>query len=328
MKLFPVFLFSLLLFICCKSTSENISFSESSMNHSATSEIKFDSIIRNKSIVGEIQRYETFPSQFVGPHIVDVWLPNNYNKNETYAVVYMQDGQNLFDPEPTKKKLEMMVDETITALVEAGEIKDAIVVGIHSNGRKRHDEYFPKKPFEKLPQKEQDSLKKIAKAFNMQIELSSDNYLKFLVDELKPFIDSNYSTRTERAHTFVGGSSMGGLISMYAVCEYPNTFGGAICMSTHWPGVLPTDTNPIPAKFFEYMRNNLPSPESHKFYFSFGTKGFDRFYGKFEEQVNDIFIEKGYTEENFTNYKEDGGNHTEAYWSKRFPEGIQMMLQK
>lgn len=292
------------------------------------SNITADSIIKNERIIGEVQRYATFPSEFVGPHIVDVWLPKDYNEAKKYAVVYMHDGQNLFDPAATNKKLEMMADETITNLVADGTIKEAIVVGVHSNGRKRHDEYFPKKPFEKLPQKDQDSLKKIAKAFNMEIELSSDNYLKFIVDELKPFVDNTYKTNTDRDNTYISGSSMGGLISMYAVCEYPETFGGAICMSTHWPGVLPTATNPIPSKFFEYMKNNVPAPGNHKFYFSFGTKGMDRFYVKFEEEVNQVFLEKGYSTENFINFKEEGGNHTEAYWNKRLPEALQMMLQK
>jgi len=321
------FLFFLLLF-SCKTNSPTASNSEQIRPASSVVNIQADSVIANASIRGQLQRYMAFPSQFVGPHIVDVWLPEDYSNTKKYAVVYMNDGQNLFDPEATKKKMEMMADESISDLVKAGTIKDAIVVGVHSNGRKRHDEYFPKKPFEALPQKDQDSLKKIAKAFNMEINMSSDNYLKFIVDELKPFIDTKYATQPDRDNTFISGSSMGGLISMYAVCEYPETFGGAICMSTHWPGVFPTATNPIPTKFFEYMNNNIPEPGNHRFYFSFGTKGMDRFYAKFEDDVNNVFSQKGYTSENFINFKEEGGNHTEAYWTERLPEGLKMMLQK
>ena len=69
-------------------------------------------------------------------------------------------------------------------------------------------------------------------------KIQSDNYLKFLVKELKPFIDSSFSTLKDQQNTFIAGSSMGGLISMYAICEYPLVFGGAACLSTHWPGIF------------------------------------------------------------------------------------------
>ena len=77
----------------------------------------------------------------------------------------------------------------------------------------------------------------------------SDNYLKFLVTELKPFIDKKYSVYKDMNHTFIAGSSMGGLISMYAICEYPRVFGGAACMSTHWPGIFSAEGNPVPDAF-------------------------------------------------------------------------------
>ena len=328
MKFFLAPFILLVLLFSCKSSSDTSVSNNGDQAAVSIPAVQFDSIISNSNIQGQLQRYSAFPSEYVGEHIVDVWLPENYSETKKYAVVYMNDGQNLFDPAATKKNLEMMADETITELVAAGTIKETIVVGVHSNGRKRHDEYFPKKPFEALPQKDQDSLKKIAKAFNMEMKLSSDYYLKFLVDELKPFVDATYATQTDRANTFISGASMGGLISMYAVCEYPETFGGAICMSSHWPGVLPTDTNPIPPTFFEYMRNNLPVPGNNRFYFSSGTKGMDRFYVKFEDEVNQVFTEKGYTADNFINFRDEGGNHTEGYWNKRLPEGLQMMLQK
>ena len=81
------------------------------------------------------------------------------------------------------------------------------------------------------------------------VPVQSDAYLKFLVTELKPFIDSTFSVATDRSNTFIAGSSMGGLISMYAVCEYPAVFGGAACLSTHWPGIFTAENNPIPEAF-------------------------------------------------------------------------------
>ena len=101
---------------------------------------------------------------------------------------------------------------------------------------------------------------------------SSDNYLKFIVEELKPFIDSTYSTLIDKENTFIAGSSMGGLISMYAVCEYPNVFGGAACLSTHWPGTFEVENNPIPEIFYNYLTNNLPKPNQNKFVQGFPLK--------------------------------------------------------
>ncbi len=88
-------------------------------------------------------------------------------------------------------------------------------------------------------------------------KIYSDEYLKFLVKELKPFVDKNYSTYTDAPHTFMMGSSMGGLISMYAICEYPEVFGGAICMSTHWPGIFVSENNPIPLAFQNYLKGQF-----------------------------------------------------------------------
>ncbi len=92
-----------------------------------------------------------------------------------------------------------------------------------------------------------------------------------MVNELKPFIDSNFATLGDQSNTFVAGSSMGGLISLYAVCEYPDVFGGAACLSTHWPGVFNSEHNPIPAAFIRYLESHLPSPVNHKLYFDYGT---------------------------------------------------------
>src|SRR5690606_16150436 len=128
--------------------------------------------------------------------------------------------------------------------------KKFIVVGISSIAKNRMSDYFPQKPFESLPKKTQDSIYALKAGDNVLFggKVSSDNYLKFIVSELKPFIDKSFSVETDNLNTFIGGSSMGGLISMYAVCEYPEIFGGAMCMSTHWPGLMDTEgkINPVP----------------------------------------------------------------------------------
>jgi enterochelin esterase-like enzyme len=140
--------------------------------------------------------------------------------------------------------------------------------------------YYPKKPIELIPQSARDTLfKNTTSNFNMNIEsINSDSYLRFIVEEVKPYIDKTYPTISDRDNTFIAGSSMGGLISMYAICEYPEIFGGAACLSTHWPGIMPMDNNPIPESFFSYMEQNLPDPQNHKLYFDYGTETLDAYY--------------------------------------------------
>ena len=143
-------------------------------------------------------------------------------------------------------------------------------------------------------------------------------YLKFLVKELKPFIDKTFSTLQNKHNTFIAGSSMGGLISMYAICEYPKVFGGAACISTHWPGTFAVDNNPIPGAFLQYLKIHLPSPASHRIYFDYGTETLDALYAPFQLQADAIMKAKGYTTKYWMTKKFEGESHSEVAWRKRF----------
>ncbi|MGK0385999.1 MAG: enterochelin esterase-like enzyme [Patiriisocius sp.] len=283
-------------------------------------------IVTNDAILGSVHRFDSFPSSYIIPRTVDVWFPENYTSTKTYSVLYMNDGQDLFDPLVDKRKPEMQVDETISRLVAEGAIKDAIVVGIYNIASQRSENYLPQKPIDLLPEKTRDSLLKIVKAFNKNFEINSDDYLRFITKELKPYIDQEYATAADFKNTYIAGASMGGLISMYAVCEYPEIFGGAIGMSTHWVGAVPSSGNPLPEVFFNYMRTNLPPPEHHKFYFDFGTKGLDMFYTQYESQVNTVFQERNYPDSLLKNLKFVGGNHNVESWQPRLPDALIMML--
>lgn len=269
---------------------------------------------------GQLIRHENFTSRYVAARHVDVWLPANYSPSKKYTVLYMHDGQMLFDSTLTWNKQEWMADETAATLIKTKKVKPFILVGIWNGGAIRHSEYFPQKAFEKLPKHQQDSLYQTfrnngAGLFAAQVQ--SDNYLKFLVEELKPFIDKNYSTYPDAKHTFIAGSSMGGLISMYAVCEYPNVFGGAACLSTHWPGVFTLDKNPIPAVFFSYLNEKLPKPDKNKFYFDYGTATLDALYPGLQKQVDEILTRKGYNKKLWMTKAFPGEDHSERAWQKR-----------
>ncbi len=279
---------------------------------------------------GTVDRIEAFKSEHVIARNVDVWLPDGYSDDNKYAVLYMHDGQMLYDSTRSWNGQEWGVDETMKKLLNEGKIRNTIVVGIW-NTELRHSEYFPQKAFESLPSSLQDSLIKHGKrnpeTALFKTTVCSDNYLKFLVEELKPYIDNKYSTHSDKANTFIAGSSMGGLISIYAICEYPETFAGAACLSTHWVGTFDTTNNPIPQKFVEYLDENLPKPESHKIYFDYGTETLDRFYEPFQLLADSVVQEHGYTDDNWMSMKFESANHSENAWRKRLHIPLTFLLE-
>ncbi|MEN9997517.1 MAG: hypothetical protein RI922_507 [Bacteroidota bacterium] len=272
-----------------------------------------------------------FPSIYVSPRTITIWKPKDYSTHKKYAVLYMHDGQMLFDSTTTWNKQEWKVDETIESLLASQSIRDVIIVGIDNNPLLRHAEYFPQKPFESLDKSFQDSLLTQAKRYGSTNlfggPIQSDNYLKFIVQELKPYIDNHYSTKKNAANTFIAGSSMGGLISMYAICEYPNVFGGAACLSTHWPGIFTLENNPIPNGFLTYLSNTLPSAKKHMIYFDYGTETLDKLYEGVQLKVDSIMCQKGYSEDNWLTKKYEGADHSENSWAKRLNVPFTFLLK-
>lgn len=135
-----------------------------------------------------------------------IYLPADYtSSHKKYPVLYMHDGQNVFD-EATSSFGEWGVDEALDTL--GPQHRQMIVVGIDNGGDKRLNEYAPY------------DMEKYGKGEGAQ-------YMEFIVKTLKPFIDKHYRTKKCKDHTFIAGSSMGGLISFYAILHYPKVFGAA-----------------------------------------------------------------------------------------------------
>lgn len=261
-------------------------------------------------------RYENFPSRHVPPRHVDVWLPPDYMLNMTrrYPVLYMHDGQNCFASEDCAFGVAWEVQNALGALIDAGESGPAIIVGVWNVEEWRYPEYRPARPF--LALSEQARQKVTAGLGGMP---RSDSYLAFLVSELKPFMDANYRTRAERDGTFIMGSSMGGLISLYAICEYPEVFGGAACVSTHWPAVE--------GVIVSYLRRYLPHPATHRLYFDFGTDSLDALYRPLQQQVDDLMSAAGYSQgANWMTREFPGAGHFELDWQVRVHIPLRFLL--
>jgi predicted alpha/beta superfamily hydrolase len=276
---------------------------------------------------GTVKRLEKFASKYVDARNVDVWLPDNYSAKKKYAVLYMHDGQMLFDAAATWNKQEWQVDETVGRLIEEGKIKDTIVVGIWNNGEYRHSEYYPQKTLADLSPETREFIVKNS----LKDRPQADNYLKFLVEELKPYIDKNFSTKKDVKNTFVAGSSMGGLISLYAICEYPKVFGGAAGISTHLPMVTEAKTpniETVAASFRTYLDKNLPKANSRKIYFDYGDQTLDALYPPLQKKVDEIMTAKNWTAKNWTTKFFAGEDHSEESWAKRLNVPIEFLLAK
>ncbi len=267
---------------------------------------------------GTLERFPEFPSAFVSPRTVSVWLPDGYEVGQPCDVLYMHDGQMLFDAEATWNHQEWAVDEVAGKLIAEGQIPQCIVVGI-DNTDNRLKEYFPEKA-KMLADKE----KPFGKA-----KLQGDAYLRFIVEELKPFIDEKYHPLTDRKHTFMMGSSMGGLISLYALCEYPDIFGGVGCLSSHLSmALLPfgNGSERMAKAFAAYVEDNLPAANTCRVYMDHGTKGFDAAYGRYQSAIDDIFERRGWDDAHYRSLVFEGDDHNETCWSNRLVEPLEFLL--
>jgi len=220
-------------------------------------------------------------------HVV-VWLPPSYmHGDKRYPVLYMHDGQNLFDAATSFAGVEWQADETMTALASEG--IEAIIVGVW-NTEARSSEYNP---------------------FPSWWNGTGDKYVAFLADTLKPLIDGAYRTQTERKHTAILGSSLGGLVSLFAFFKRRDVFGlcGALSPAFWLGGIL----------IYRFVRK-IPFVPG-RIYLDHGTRETSA------AKMRDVLIAKGYQLDRDLRYvREEGGEHNEAAWARRLPGAIRFLL--
>jgi len=263
-------------------------------------------------------RHPAFPSRFAAPRTVDVWLPPGYDPDSAtrYPVIYLHDGQNLFDPRLGFGGQTWAMDAAMQRLLDSGRTRGAILVGIWNNGLSRFPEYMPQKA---VPPGAADIPLRVGDARIPASLVASDAYLRFIVEELKPFIDRTYRTRPDREHTGIMGSSMGGLISAYAVAEYPSIFGTAACVSTHWPAG--------DGCVVDYLAKHLPKAGANRLYFDFGTETLDAAYEPHQRRMDAALRQLGYTAgRDWVTRKFPGAEHSEKSWRERADIPLSFLL--
>jgi predicted alpha/beta superfamily hydrolase len=240
---------------------------------------------------GRIDRIAPQPSAHVRPREVQVWLPPGYEAggDRRYPVLYLHDGQNVFDA--AAAGAEWQVDEAAQRLVSAGEIAPLIIVGV-SVGETRIQDYTPvpgKGPGGKLEGG------------------GAPAYARYLTQELKPLIDERYRTRPGRESTAVGGSSLGGLVSMWLVLEHGNTFGAALVVS---PSVWWADED-----LLSQVRQRKLGQAAPRLWLDVGTgEGSGMVQGA--RRLRDALKAGGWPTEYL---EQSGAAHDEAAWALRVP---------
>ncbi|MEP3890750.1 MAG: alpha/beta hydrolase-fold protein [Hellea sp.] len=309
------FAVAVLSFVACSSTQP----AEPEIDWSQETPVDPNSVAGDvKAITGNVVYQWAFPSKFVAARDVEIWLPPSYETapDKHYPVIYMHDGQNVFAPAASKYSgWDWGVDEAMTTLIKSGDIREAIIVAPHSIDKWRNADYFPQKAGEIFVQDFKAAIPKFkAKG------LRADGYLKFLTGELKPFIDETYRTLTGPQDTSIMGSSMGGLISLYAISEYPDVYGGAANISTHFPLA--------DGKLINYFKERLPDPETHRLYFDYGTLTLDYNYEGYQNRMDAALVKAGYVRgTNWTTRKFEGHDHSERSWRNRVHVPLIFLLE-
>lgn len=238
-------------------------------------------------ITGSYRIHDAFKSQFLRfDRKVIVWLPYSYEKQKKrrYPVLYMHDGQQVFDPQTSTHGVDWGVDETCTRLIAEGRLQEIIVVGIYCTAD-RSPEYSPS-------------------------ELGT-NYARFLIEELKPFVDREYRTLPGRDSTAVAGSSMGGKISFYLAWTHPEVFFGAACLS-------PAFVRSSPELELDLVRDaTTPPPDVRLYLYCGGADDLEREFVLGMRQMAALLRGRGFREgESLLVVDDPAAVHNEAAWAK------------
>jgi enterochelin esterase-like enzyme len=256
-------------------------------------------------VLGRLIYWTNVSSKFLtATRNVEIWLPPAYDDNSTsrYDVLYMQDGQNLFDPRIANTGVDWGVDKAIVRCVKAGKIPPMIVVGVW-NTDQRLREYSP-------------------------WDLGT-NYAKFLIEELMPKVNRTFRTRTGPEHTSVMGSSMGGLISFWLCWKHPEVFGRAGCLSTAfpWTGKIPMEGSGDPPLIEREIAAGAGVPRGIRLYFDYGTGTPDSIIEPEQNKVNAWLVSQGLKEgEDFIARRIPGAQHNEAAWRARLDEPLTFLF--
>ena len=265
---------------------------------------------QNNSVTGDLRLHEFRSRVFRNTRILRVWLPPRYdapeNSSRLYPVLYLNDGQNLFDRTIAFGGVEWQVDETADRLIRQEVIAPLIIVGIDNTQGDRMKEYLPFRSFNP------PILRPLGKRFP-----------SFLINEVMPFVEGQYRVARGPENSALGGSSLGALISLYTVIQRPGIFGGLLLES--------------PSLFVSYRRivkfSRLVRQWPAKIFLAIGTREAGR-EDKDRQVVEDVrelertLRQAGLDDPRLRVKVDEGATHSEGEWAKRFPEALSFLFAK
>lgn len=250
------------------------------------------------AIQGQVTGHIDYTGKMKGEGLLDrdiiVWFPPSYEEdlNKRFPVLYMHDGQNLFDPTTSSYGVDWQIDETLDSLTKLGIYEIPIVVGIYNTSQRTAD---------------------------YTLGAQSEAYMKFVVEKVKPFVDGNYRTLPQREYTSVGGSSYGGLISFRMAWEYPQVFSKAYCLSPA-----------LKIQNIDYVDRVMNSEKQDLvFYIDNGGVGLEEQLQPGIDEMLEALKIKGYKQNtDFFWVLDQEARHFESAWAKRMPHAFELMLEK
>lgn len=264
--------------------------------------------IRGESATGDLRLHE-FPSRtFHNTRFLRVWLPPGYDDSENaarrYPVLYLNDGQNLFESLSSFNGVEWQVDETADRLIREGTLPPLIIVGIDNAAQDRIREYMPHRSLQPMIMRPQGSL-----------------YPKFLIKEVMPFVARNYRLATGPENTGLGGSSLGALISLYTAAVRPGVIGRLLLES---PSLWASNRQMIRQsraikRWPERIFLGTGTAES-------GRPDRDRSMVHDVRELAAIFRRTGLDDRHLKLFVDEGASHHESAWARRFPDALSFLF--
>jgi predicted alpha/beta superfamily hydrolase len=250
---------------------------------------------------GQLRKYDSFRSKFLrNQRDIVVYVPPDYDRQpeRRYPVLYLHDGQNLFDAATAFNGQDWHVAQTADYAISAGLVEPLIVVGLYNTGKTRLREYTP------------TSVPRLGGG-------RADRYAKFLIEEVKPVVDRDYRTRQEAVQTGIGGSSLGGLVSIYLGLKFSSVFGkiAALSPSVWWN-----------QRMILRFAQAAPVEPRPRIWLDIGTREGPRIVDDVEK-FRDVLLSKGWQHDRDLHYERvEGAEHNEAAWAARVGPFLQFLF--
>lgn len=267
-------------------------------------------VIRGVSATGDLRIHSFHSRIYRNQRFLRVWLPPGYddpeNAHRPYPVLYLNDGQNLFESGTSFNGVEWQVDETANRLIREGRIPPLIIIGIDNAGRERIREYMPYRSLQP-----------------MMLRVQGIRYPSFLMKEVMPFVERHYRVASGPENTGLGGSSLGALIALYTALVKPGMFGRLLLES---PSLWAANRQII-----RQSRAVRRWPE--RVFLATGTaeggqEDRDRSVVDDVEELAAIMQRNGLDDHGLRLLLDDGATHHESAWARRFPEALEFLFSQ